>query len=484
MVLTLKKLFSTLLIILLVSGIIFAGSADFGRAQSSTPAGGIINVDTTWSKADSPYILTGALGIISGVTLTIEAGVTVHFSDNYMQVNGTLNAKGTSTDPIQFNGGANPAITFNGADAGNSIIENSILNSTSITIQGSSPKISSNTFNCRISIFEGSPQISNNKFIGGDGLVLYDSNAAISGNVFSGTSQAVYVGSSQLYSTPLIERNLIAGNGYGIIMPVSATFNPIIRNNTIANNTEGISIYNGGVPLPTIIYNNIYGNSRYNFRLTDIRVNVDAAQNWWGTTDAQAIGESIFDFKKDFNLGNVTFEPFLNELNTQAMPDGNVLSDLPTENPTAAPQPSAEPTPTPTPDSNNFNIESNSTVTEFSFNSSIPELTFTITGPDGTTGYVKAAISKNFMPAADNIKVYLDGNQTDYTLDSNSKSWIVTFTYNHSTHHVAINASADSAETTVFPDWVWTAATIAAAAVLIAAVSLLIWLTKLRAKPT
>jgi hypothetical protein len=476
----LKKLFSILLITLIASAIIFAGSAHFSSAQSSTPAGGIISADTTWTKAASPYTLTGALGIVSGVTLTIEPGVTVDFGSNYMQVNGTLNAMGTSTDPIHFNNGGSPAVVFNGASA-SGIIENALVDSSSITIEGSSPKISGCTFNCRISIFGGSPQILNNKFIGGDGLVLYDSNAIIGGNVFSGTSQAVYVGSSQFYSTPLIERNLIVDNGYGIIMPVSATFNPVIRNNTIANNTEGISIYNGGVPLPTITYNNIYGNSRYNFRLTDIRVDVNASQNWWGTTDAQAIGESIFDFKKDFNLGNVTFTPYLTEPNPQALPDGAVLPDFSAQHPPATPPPATEPSPTS--DSNNFNIESNSTVTEFSFNSSIPELTFTVTGPDGTTGYVKATISKNFMPAADNIKVYLDGNQTLYTLDSTGNSWIVTFTYHHSTHRVAITGVAASATDAEMPlDFIWTAVIIAAAAVLAATIGILVWIIKVKLK--
>ncbi|MDR0372825.1 MAG: right-handed parallel beta-helix repeat-containing protein [Nitrososphaerota archaeon] len=468
-----------LLVVFLIISVVLSGLANVS-AQASTSVSGIIVKDITWTKATSPYVLTGALGILGGVTLTIEPGVIVDFAGNYMQVNGTLNARGTNTEPIQLTNHGGVAVIFNGDTASNSVIENANLNLADITIEGASPKFINSVLNCRISISEGAPQIINNKFITGDGLVLYDSNATIAGNVFSRTSQAIYVGSSQFYSSPLIAGNLIVDNTYGILMPCSATFNPIIQNNTIANNTEGIGIWRGygsGVPLPTISYNNIYGNRDYNFRLTNIGVNVDATYNWWGTSDEGTITASIFDFKKDFSLGNVTFKPFLTEPNPQAIPDTVLLSDF-TDKPQIAPNPTAEPSPTPTPDySNNFNIESNSTVTAFAFNSSIPEITFTVSGITGTAGYVKATISKNFMSNADNIRVYLDGIQTDCTIKSNDNSWVVLFTYHHSNHHITISA-ADSIGAWGFPSWVGQITATILAAVFIIATILVVWLRR------
>jgi hypothetical protein len=38
----------------------------------------------------------------------------------------------------------------------------------------------------------------------------------------------------------------------------------------------------------------------------------------WGTTDTQAISQSIYDFNDDFDLGTVDFDPFLAELNSEA----------------------------------------------------------------------------------------------------------------------------------------------------------------------
>ena len=46
-------------------------------AVYATDVSGNISSNTTWSLANSPYIVTGHILVPSGVTLTIEAGVTV-----------------------------------------------------------------------------------------------------------------------------------------------------------------------------------------------------------------------------------------------------------------------------------------------------------------------------------------------------------------------------------------------------------------------
>ena len=69
---------------------------------------------------------------------------------------------------------------------------------------------------------------------------------------------------------------------------------------------------------------------------------VNAAYNWWGTTDTQAISQKIYDNKNDFHLGTVTFEPFLTAPNPEA-PDVSYV-------PTPTPSPTDSPAPTSTPD--------------------------------------------------------------------------------------------------------------------------------------
>lgn len=73
------------------------------RAGAPTNVSGTISSDTTWTPADSPYIVTGHVFVSQGVTLTIEPGVTVRFQAiKTLQVDGTLIARGAPTSPITF----------------------------------------------------------------------------------------------------------------------------------------------------------------------------------------------------------------------------------------------------------------------------------------------------------------------------------------------------------------------------------------------
>lgn len=88
---------------------------------------------------------------------------------------------------------------------------------------------------------------------------------------------------------------------------------------------------------------------------------------------------------------------------------------------------------------NVFSVTSNSTVSELAFNSTSRELSFTVTGPSGTTGYVNVYIAKSLIDNIADVKVYLDGDQLNYTATSLDDSWLLHFTYSHSTHKVNIN---------------------------------------------
>ena len=64
-----KKVTAVLLACLLTS--LMIGSVKLEFADASTPVIGIINSDTTWTKANSPYSLNGPTAVNSGATLTI-----------------------------------------------------------------------------------------------------------------------------------------------------------------------------------------------------------------------------------------------------------------------------------------------------------------------------------------------------------------------------------------------------------------------------
>jgi hypothetical protein len=104
-----------------------------------------------------------------------------------------------------------------------------------------------------------------------------------------------------------------------------------------------------------------------------------------------------------------------------------------------------------------FFVESNSTVTALAFNSTSSELSFSVSGPSNTTGYVKATIAKSLIQNSNNIRVYLDGNELNYSLTSTANSWLLQFTYSHSTHQVSVQLAASKTSSPLpgIDNWAW-----------------------------
>ncbi len=497
------------------------------NAKASTPVIGIITVDTTWTKAGSPYQLTGPTAVGNGVTLTIEPGASVDLGNYYLEINGTLRAKGTSSENIVISATtkmgtyynqkmlfSDPSTDWNEQSGTGSIIENTILNCVSITMNDASPKISNNhfkdtSFNNLLTVNRGSPIITGNDMVfngngfkcsTGNGSPIFSDNVLtgkggrgnwgvfaegiiIKDNVFSGIETAI----NNPYDKGILTvigntiTNCSTGINYqygsGTISGNSITYcdiailaADIVTNNLIENNGYGIQEAHDNA---SIHYNNIMGNTKGNVYISGNR-DVDATNNYWGTTNEPEISQSIHDKKNDYNLGTVNFKPYL----TSPAETGYVEpSPLPNNAPTPTtsgsytPQPSA---PTETPDENGFLIQSNSTISAFSYDSSIPQISFIVNGPEETSGYVKLTIAKSFTPNAEAIQVYLDGEKINREITSNGDSWIVIFTYHHSTHQVIVNSAQESA----IPSWIWNAAIVLTAIGLAAAAVILVWSAK------
>ena len=423
------------LITIMVCWILFVDSTTFGEVQNGTRVIGSITSDTTWTESSSPYIFTGNVIVAEGVTLTIDHGVTVNFTEvqplpkptgynsvigqpwnitTYsLQIDGTLRALGASNDPITFSSTdpyetinfTQTSSSWNEQNGSGSIIQNAVFGSYNaigkfigggniqitngspkidhnsflggtIETTGGSPIIANNTLSGNITVDGGSPTISNNKItlgtdnngniLGNTGIILSgQNNALVYDNLISSeffyhsiSTDAITVSSG----APLIERNFISSSNSNaddqtVGITVYGNTNPVIENNTVTLNNIALNIYDSnGSPTPTIAYNNFEQNSQYNIYLGQQGVfgstsgNINAANNWWGTTDVPTINQTIFDSKNNNNLGKVTFTPIMTSPNPQATPSPNSpitiskVTPPPSQNPTSLPNQSGNQT--------------------------------------------------------------------------------------------------------------------------------------------
>lgn len=85
--------------------IFFLLSAIFTIAQ--TNVSGAFFSNTNWTKAGSPYNVTGDVQVPAGVTLSIEPGVQIKFNGDYqILIKGYLMANGTKSSPIVLSSGS------------------------------------------------------------------------------------------------------------------------------------------------------------------------------------------------------------------------------------------------------------------------------------------------------------------------------------------------------------------------------------------
>jgi flagellar hook assembly protein FlgD len=170
-----------------------------------------VTTNTEWTVTGSPYVIMNAFSVSSGVTLTVDPGVVVEFgSGNYLVVNGTLMAAGTSASPISFTSASGTPAPGNWGfvsfTAGASASQLSYVTfqygggwgwGGMVFVQGSSPTFnnvtiaSSSSIGLYMNTAGGAPTISNSTLSnnGSYGLYLVAANSvSLSGTAFTGNS--------------------------------------------------------------------------------------------------------------------------------------------------------------------------------------------------------------------------------------------------------------------------------------------------------
>ncbi len=298
---------AALLIAVLVStnflGILFLIPED---VKATEYISGSIVSDTTWAFANSPYIVVGNVTVEVGANLTIEPGVEVKFNGSYsLIINGTLNATGTYSQPINFTSNqtspsegdwlsirlqsANNTLGYCqisygdyplyivGSNTNNSISNCRIFNNT-----GDGIYLNDTTYNTLINVTVS--------FSDGNGITLLSSenniikNSTVTQNNGSGiyfnssgnnnieNTKISYNGQDAIYLEESNEstfslNTLFYNNGTGINLTSSSSNNTIEINNITSNNQTGILI-TGDSNSNIISRNNITNNSAVGINIT------------------------------------------------------------------------------------------------------------------------------------------------------------------------------------------------------------------------
>ncbi|MEA3487380.1 MAG: DUF2012 domain-containing protein [Thermodesulfobacteriota bacterium] len=316
-------------------------------ALADTEVGGNITEDTTWTQANSPYIVTSTVQVFEETKLTIEPGVTIKFNqDTGLTIGGELYAVGTEDEMIIFTSNqAEPAPNdWDNISFITSAVD-SIFDSNYNYIAGSILKY------CIIEYSSGCINLDNTNLYIGYNILRYNYNGAIREN----GSNSLIIGNN-IYENSnnggnvflagdntVIRNNIINNRGTGIYI---ACGNIIITNNTIEENGDflfgeswdgtAIEIYRSN---SVLIKNNIIRNNKANngvraivlcsdakgvilkcnnifdnnvlYELAYLGKNEDlqCMYNYWGTTAISTIDEKIFDYFDDIKYKKVIYEP-------------------------------------------------------------------------------------------------------------------------------------------------------------------------------
>ncbi|MBI5208242.1 MAG: hypothetical protein HY934_10725, partial [Candidatus Firestonebacteria bacterium] len=197
----------------------------------------------------------------------------------------------------------------------NNIIEDNFMSGIAIINQGA--RVLDNVI-CR------------NKNENAGGLLIENSDAIIEGNTINNNVSSYCGGIAINSSSPDIKYNLIINNM--LVSPISNDNNTKLSSsaivfsnnsaakincNSIMNNMsfakeESSALFFDRDSIGTINNNNIYNSTKYEIYLnSDAKNNIDAANNFWNTTDTTIINKRLWDNNDNINIGQINFYPYL-----------------------------------------------------------------------------------------------------------------------------------------------------------------------------
>jgi len=288
---------------------------------SGTQIEGTITANATWTLVNSPYIITNTIEIPENVFLTIEPGVTVNIQSSsgiMFLINGVIQAHGNESNRIIFDGNGDSSFFKTNHPVATGFLDLDYC----IIRNGLSAFWLDNTAYLNLTNSDMS-NLSQNSY-----LWYPSQDSYIQYNTFTNCT-GIKIGSDDysINSTGIVyvQYNLFSSNqGYIINNYASYGLSKIYANNNSFTQTSGFIL---------------------EVEQTSTTADMDASQNYWGTSNTTLIDSMIYDKNDDSSCSS-----YINYLPILDAPDPDVpIAPTPTPSPTQTPTPSVTPEPTPLP---------------------------------------------------------------------------------------------------------------------------------------
>ncbi|KAI8822714.1 REJ domain-containing protein [Fimicolochytrium jonesii] len=289
---------------------------DRGVDPANTPS---ILEDRIIGVDQSPWVVNSVLVVYPGVTLIIQAGVTVQMGLDFQLVNrGTLVVNGTADARVVFEGNAlqpvqcgdlhlsTPAMltmdfaSFNGSVTPITVVGGSQMALSNVEFRNGSEAINGACGKCSLdsSLIDG----------------VEGKNIVITNTTFTNNNQALY---SMQYAT--VSDSTFSQNNIGLYGVHGSITNNIILNNTIGvQSGDVIATYSGNTIVGNEVGLQVESNYQFTFtgnNLCGNKLNVnhrspitlDLSQNWFGIEDAGQAAASFSDHRTNKDIqGRIT----------------------------------------------------------------------------------------------------------------------------------------------------------------------------------
>lgn len=274
--------------------------------------------------------------ILSYAEISYGGPISVEYSSPFISNNYIHHLNGVAA--VGSSGGA-VWLCFSESTVIHNIIEQN--GESGITMSGSNAKIFHNVIRNNNADRGGGMFLANCPRSGKDPIV----NSTIANNVFVdnkgglGGGIAFYGPEADTYA---IEHNAFVNNSIstsrGGIIHTEGPGSLTVKHNTLVNNHSFATFHLPHVrPSFLIQKNNLHNtDAQYEVFLSQVdrSSNIDATDSYWGTQDSTVIDARIHDYKDDFNLGTVNYNPFVTSPHTDspiAPPVGLVIAQAGSE---------------------------------------------------------------------------------------------------------------------------------------------------------